>query len=401
MPGFSPLDEELGLLSGALSPTVQEAVVRLGAMVPFGQVAAILAMSMKVGVSVATVRRLTLKSGAALVAVEDAAVEELERTMPEAVQGVPRQQVSVDGAMVPLQNGEWNEARTMVIGSLTAKHPGKVEALSYLSRLQSAETFTRTATGELHRRGTFGASLVAAVADGAVWCQSFVDYHLPNAVRVLDFTHAQQYLIQASQAVFGPGTAACSDWLGVQTQTLRHGDPQAVLAAVAALPVETAHDPKEATKTRSRVHAYLANRSSHITYADFVAQGLPIGSGVVESANKLLVEARLKGAGMHWDPINVNALLALRCAMFNQRWREAWEQSSRQRRLSATRSKPRVQPPPSPPAPSIAPVTCLAPLPLPKPRVKTIVNGKPTKDHPWRKPFLSPSTPAETAITKT
>ncbi len=249
-PGFFPLDEELGILPGMLSPTLQEVVVRFGAMLPFGQVVAMLTSIGKAQVSVATVRRLTLKAGSALVAVEDAAVQEIERTLPEAPRGARRQQVSVDGAMVPVRNGEWNETRTMVVGALSGKHPGKAKALSYLSRMQDAETFTRMATGELHRRGTFAASQVAAVADGAGWCQSFVDYHLPNAVRVLDFPHALQYLSQASQAVFGAGTAACSEWLGVQTQTLRLGDPQVVLDAVAALPVETAHDPPDATKTR-------------------------------------------------------------------------------------------------------------------------------------------------------
>jgi hypothetical protein len=44
---------------------------------------------------------------------------------------------------------------------------------------------------------------------------------------------------------------------------------------------------------------YLEKRREQIRYAEFEAQGYPIGRGVVESANKLMVEARLKGAGMH------------------------------------------------------------------------------------------------------
>jgi hypothetical protein len=40
-----------------------------------------------------------------------------------------------------------------------------------------------------------------------------------------------------------------------------------------------------------------------------VSEGWPIGSGVVESGNKLVVEARLKGAGMHWSRLSLNPLL--------------------------------------------------------------------------------------------
>ena len=36
-------------------------------------------------------------------------------------------------------------------------------------------------------------------------------------------------------------------------------------------------------------------------YPEFRRNGWPIGSGMVESANKNVVEARLKGAGMHWQ----------------------------------------------------------------------------------------------------
>jgi hypothetical protein len=47
-------------------------------------------------------------------------------------------------------------------------------------------------------------------------------------------------------------------------------------------------------------------------YPAYQRQGWPLGSGMVGSANKLLVQARLKGAGMHWEPAHVNPLLALR-----------------------------------------------------------------------------------------
>ncbi len=43
---------------------------------------------------------------------------------------------------------------------------------------------------------------------------------------------------------------------------------------------------------------YLQKREAHMQYPTYQAARWPIGSGSVESANKVVVEARLKGAGM-------------------------------------------------------------------------------------------------------
>src|SRR5438309_9704704 len=70
-------------------------------------------------------------------------------------------------------------------------------------------------------------------------------------------------------------------------------------------------------------------------YPAYRAQGLPIGSGPVESANKRVVEARLKGAGMHWERRHVDPMLALRNAVCNDRWAETWERIARGLRAQA------------------------------------------------------------------
>lgn len=400
-PRFFPLDEELGLLPGTLSPGLQQAVVWLGASLPFGQVPPIIKVLAGVRIGAATVRRYTERAGAALVTIQEERVRDIEGTLPADPVGAARQQLSVDGAMVPIRGGEWREVKTAAIGVLSATKPGKTQALSYVSRMQEIDRFAWVATGELHRRGTFAAEQVVAVVDGAVWCQHFIDYHCPDAVRVLDLPHVVEHLSQAAQTCFGSGTAQTSEWLVQQRQTLLGGDPQTVVAAVMALPVGGATDPIAAAQVRDQVVAYLQPRLAQMTYATFLAQGFPIASGVVESANKLVVEARLKGAGMHWAAANVDPLLALRCAICSHRWDACWQQIRDHLRRPPRRRL-------SLPAAVTSPVTATVVLPEPPartthpcpPRAKTIVNGKPTTDHPWRKPFLFPAQKRETGITQ-
>jgi hypothetical protein len=71
--------------------------------------------------------------------------------------------------------------------------------------------------------------------------------------------------------------------------------------------------------------AYLCKREGQMQYQQYQADGWPIGSGIAESGNKLVVQAPLKGPGMHWDRTQVNAMLALRITLCSERWTQDWQ----------------------------------------------------------------------------
>ena len=418
---FSPLDEELALLPGALTPGLQEGLVRLGAWLPFAKAAEMLAYFTQVRVSEATARRTTEAAGAAYVAVQTAQVAAIERDQPAAPAGPALQYLSADGAMVALVGGAWAEVKTLAIGEVgePAWEQGErvvhTTALSYFSRLTDAATFTRLATVETHRRGTTTAQAVAAVMDGAEWEQGFTDQHRPDAVRILDCPHAIGYLAQAAQAGCGAGTLAATTWLETQRHELRHGDPHRVLDALRglrALVVSRGDAERAAVTTVTSSLEYLEKRAAQIRYAAFAAAGYPIASGATESANKLVVEARLKGAGMHWAPTHVNPMVALRTVATSDRWAEAWPQISARRRqhargAAAARRRARragePAPPAAVPAPVALPVPVLTPAPgelggrdgLPAAAAPAPVSAAPTgprrpaANHPWRRGHLS------------
>ena len=103
--GFFPLDEELGLLPGQLTPSLQQHATRLGSWIPFGKVGQILEDMLGVWVSEATLRRCTERQGRAYETVQRATVARIEQELPEPPSGPVRQLLSVDGAMVPLVGG--------------------------------------------------------------------------------------------------------------------------------------------------------------------------------------------------------------------------------------------------------------------------------------------------------
>jgi hypothetical protein len=294
-----------------LSPWLQEALVRLSTQIPsFAKAARELAFFTGVEVHPDTARRHTERAGTLLVAHETSEAARILRDHPEPPCAPDTVMLSVDGAMVPLVHGQWTEVRTLAVGEvppprLTPDGPVvQTTNLSYFSRRTDSTTFSELATLELHRRGIEAANRVGAVVDGALWCQSFVDLHYPEALRVLDFAHAAEYLAVIAQSSGADGPLLSASEHSALRGSLKHEGAQAILPRLREVVATQAGKEELATAL-----AYLEARVEQMRYGEFVAAGWPIGSGMVESANKLVVEDRLKGAGMHWADSNLNLLL--------------------------------------------------------------------------------------------
>lgn len=382
------------LLAGHYTPTLYEGMTRWATWRPFERAAQEVGYFRQTHVTEATARRQTEAAGAAYVAVQEQEVARLEHDTPPAPKGPEHQCVSVDGAFVPLVGGEWAEVKTLAIGEVEPPKQVKDELVIQTRALV-----------ETHRRGVETAGAVGAVTDGAEWCQSFVDFHRSDAVRILDFPHTGEHLAQIGQTVFGKGTATTEAWFTRQLHRLKHDGPTAVLAEVQQLLTDHA----DLTELSEPV-AYLAKREAQMQYPAFQAAGWPIGDGAVESGNKLVVEARLKGSGMHWARPHVVPLLALRNLACNDRWEEGWphivgelrrqtrqhsadRRQQRRARCEARRLLTRPTAPESssaapPPTESSSSMTRVQ-VPAPKPTAdKPKEPYRPAANHPWRQPIV-------------
>jgi hypothetical protein len=323
-----------------LTPHGHECLVRLSSWMPFAKAAEMLEDFLGVRVSKGLSRRYTQAAGAAYEHIQTEAVERLEKEMPRALKGADKLQISADGAMVPLLHGAWGEVRTLVIGEVQPAVEEKGEQvvhthnLSYFSRKTSAQEFQRLAVVEMDRRGVEYAKAVAAIMDGADWEQGFTDYHCPQATRILDFPHAAEHVNKIGECVYGEHTPESHAWLKERLHRLKHAGAEELLLEFQQLQQQFPH-----AQDISANLAYLEKRKAQMQYPLFQAQGWPIGSGIVESGNKLVVETRLKGSGMHWAEEYVNPMLALRNIICSDRWKEEWpkietrlRQQSRQQR---------------------------------------------------------------------
>jgi hypothetical protein len=311
---FSPLDDALQVDGSGYTQDLRDLALELGTLLPFAPAARLFAKATGARLSAATVRRWTETVGELAVTLADEENALLQEHLPEPPETTSPLVLEADGAMVPLLDGQWAEVRLLVIGQPppSAEPARHLTELSYVARLSDADTFIQQVHRECHRRGVETAPAVAAVQDGAVWLQGLVDAYRPDAVRILDWPHASQRLTSITDHVFGEGTER-SQRAAARLRSWRWEEgPQRVLAVVACW--------QAIYPACSGDVAYLRERQAALHYPSFRQAGWPVGSGAVEGGHRLVMQARLKGPGMHWQRTHVNPLLALRELACNGRW---------------------------------------------------------------------------------
>jgi hypothetical protein len=163
-------------------------------------------------------------------------------------------------------------------------------------------------------------SKVHAVGDGAEWIQMQTrEVFGLTATFLCDFYHVSEYLAEAAPTC---RSARPDYWRRVQQARLKRGQPQKVIDELVPYlePTGTCEDQAPVQDA----HRYLTNRIDCLDYPAALQQGLPIGSGMIESGHKHILHARLKTAGAAWLMVNANSIAHLRVLRANRKWREIW-----------------------------------------------------------------------------
>ena len=328
--GWYPLDERLGMLSGQFSGGLSEAMALVGVALPFAPAATMLERLAGVGVSASTIERLTEERGAAL---ERWRAEEQERVMseppiawgPRAAEAPGQWVAGLDATMTHFGDG-WHEAKVGVI-CLARGQPTQmvepevlVEDQTYVAHVGGIEEAGAKLYCEVLRRGVRPETdKVVCLADGApgIWNQFAL--HFPYRVEILDWYHAMEHLWAAGKAGLGEGKPETTAWAKAQETLLWQGQAQTVIAALEALAQASG------VEAVTRELNYFRTNQERLDYARYRASGYPIGSGMVESACKQVVGARLKGPGMRWSKPGAQAVLTLRCSLASNRWSQDWQ----------------------------------------------------------------------------
>ena len=326
--GSAPLDEQLALCAGSSSAGLDELLALLGATEDsFEAAAAVLDKLTLVHVCPNLARTASERLGQLLHAVEQQAVAAAwadEAVLPPAPTTPPpaRLDVSMDGVLVHTYDG-WKEYKLgTVYTTVTQVAKDRPDALlirardaSFVGDFADPQTFGRALWCEAARRGVLAAAEVVVIGDGAHWIWHLAAEHFPEALQIVDWYHATQYLWQVAHAAYGEGTDLAKQWAKARLDDLWEGRVEAVLHAFQA------H--LHAGKPVEEAITYYTNNRERMRYGDYRARGIQIGSGTIESGCNHVIGARLKQAGMIWQVAGARAVATVRTWLKSGRWDEA------------------------------------------------------------------------------
>ncbi len=163
-----------------------------------------------------------------------------------------------------------------------------------------------------------------ALPDGAEALQAQMVAHFPEHTLVLDIIHATEYLWDAATALLGETHPERKAWVRTHLEQVLQGETAAVIADLEAA-AQDANCTEAQRKVVQKTVGYYQRNQAYMRYAEYLAQGWPIGTGVVEGACGHLVKDRMEQAGMRWMPAGAQAMLDLRAVRLNGDWEAYWQ----------------------------------------------------------------------------
>ena len=201
------------------------------------------------------------------------------------------------------------------------------DSTTYSGAIETAEEFGFRLYTEAWRRGWQWANVKIVIADGAIWIRNLADLHFPGAIQIVDLYHAREHLWKIAAWLHPNDAAAKKIWALPLKELLDHGKIEPLVARLRGIAAEhavTAPGLKEEILTEAE---YFETNASRMRYPEFRAQGLFVGSGVIEAGCKTVIGSRLKQSGMFWTVRGANDVIALRCCRLNGRFEDYWEEN--------------------------------------------------------------------------
>jgi hypothetical protein len=140
-----------------------------------------------------------------------------------------------------------------------------------------------------------------------------------DRVEVLDLLHVTPRLWQAAKLLYGEKGKEVVPLVRQRLTQVLEGKVETVIRALRRLAKDRGlRGAKQAAL--GRLCQYLYKNRRRMRYDDYLRQGYPIASGVIEGACRHLIKDRMERAGMHWTVPGAQAMLDLRSVWIGGQW---------------------------------------------------------------------------------
>ena len=339
--GQSPRDRELDVEGVSCSPGVRRMLAVVGSESSFDQGREQLELLAGIEVTAKAVERHAEAIGSDIEVRQQSEIGRAKQLELPVAGGpaVPLLYIEMDGTGIPVAKSETEGRAGKVDGQPARTREVKLGCLftqtstdsegrpvrdedstSYVAAIETAEAFGLRLYTEAWRRGWSRAQKKVVIGDGAIWIWNLADQHFPGAIQIVDLYHARQHLWDLSAKLFPEDNQGLKRWVARCLDRLNRGKIEALVKILRDSQPGTG----ELAKTIVNEAEYFERNAERMRYPAFRAQGLFVGSGVVEAGCKIVIGARLKCSGMFWTVRGANAITALRCCRLSRRFEDYW-----------------------------------------------------------------------------
>lgn len=185
----------------------------------------------------------------------------------------------------------------------------QIKASKYIAHIGAHKDFCEQLSWHLDKF----TSLVF-IADGASWIWKWVQACYPDAVQILDFYHAYEKLCQWAVLVYKHKPIR-QQWLEEMKQLLIDDQVGKVM-----IQIQDTDCKGDALEKKTALLSYFENNRHRMQYKTYRQAGYLIGSGAIESANRAVIQQRMKRSGQRWTIKGGQQVLNLRTANLSNEW---------------------------------------------------------------------------------
>jgi hypothetical protein len=294
------------------SAYLQELGCYLGQLLPFDEGSIVMEKFKGIYLTDKQIERLTHQYGQML-------ESSSQQTEPATASHQERHYAMMDGSMIFIRQQGWKEIK---LGRLfpesayyQAKKRGCIAKSTYVAHVGDHEAFL-----EKFDQHMVDKKQVVAIGDGARWIWDYWTTYYPQAIQILDYYHLVEKIGLWAALVFKEENQR-KDWLTLCEKLLLNNEALEVEEMVKS--IECQGDKKN---KQDQLLTYLTHNKNRISYKTYLQQGLFIGSGAMESANREVVQKRMKLSGQRWTQQGAQQVANLRVTFKNNQWNKLIEQ---------------------------------------------------------------------------
>jgi hypothetical protein len=192
----------------------------------------------------------------------------------------------------------------------------QIRKRDYTAYIGQAKEFNKFILALAIRNGYGFYRRMVIISDGATWIREMKKDYFPDAQQILDYWHLCENVSEFFKKIFNQDASKYEPLTAEICALLKNSQPQEAISKIRSL------GKRLLSRTSQNLVQYIENNIDNIDYATYQAQGYFIGSGAIESSNKIVVQRRLKQAGMRWNLESAQNVVTLEAKLKSGLWEQ-------------------------------------------------------------------------------